>query len=119
MKKKRRIKKSVKKFVLLFFFVFTLAIMAFCIFKTTTAIVPFEIPLVLWIIRVVIDFLASKQKIKFEPINALNLPISEAKKIIEKSESSVCEIKTNNGYGTGFICSLKFICIIKSIKQFS
>ena len=33
MKKKRRIKKSVKKFVLLFFFVFTLAIMAFCIFK--------------------------------------------------------------------------------------
>lgn len=40
--------------------------------------------------------------------NDPNLTTGQHKELSEKSESSICEIKTNDGYGTGFICTLKY-----------
>ena len=40
---------------------------------------------------------------KGENINTKNLQI-----IIDKSENSICEIKCNDGYGTGFFCILRY-----------
>ena len=50
----------------------------------------------------------SKEEKERRVKNALNITMSEVKELTEKSESSVCEIKIDDGYGTGFICTLKY-----------
>ena len=51
---------------------------------------------------------SSKETKEMKVNNDPNLTTGQHKELSEKSESSLCEIKTNDGYGTGFICTLKF-----------